>query len=352
MADRTTLSKPLRVGVVGCGKIARSLHIPGYLNSSKAQLTSLYNRRLESMSDLADRLPGVSIYDDYQQFLEEGRVEAVSICTPNALHAPMAIEAMKRGVHVLVEKPIAVTLSEARRMIDAANRYGVVLTVAQNQRFLPHNVEIQKLLQTGALGNIHHIRATFAHGGPERWSPGNNWFRDSRLGVLGVVGDLMVHKADLVRFLTLQEAISIAAFDDSNGHTAGATNAVAVLTMSGGTLVTLEVGWSSRGRRLDQLTVIGEGGTLCSDRDEEPPLIYYDARGTRTVVKPPSTSRREPGVLPYEIVSAFIAAVLGTARNPVPPGEGYRALEICIAALRSARNHEVISLPLENKGGR
>ncbi len=335
----------LRTGVAGCGKIARHLHIPGYTNSPKAELVALYNHRRETAVDLIEEYPQAAFYDDYGRFLEESGVQAISICTPNALHAGMTIAALNRGIHVLVDKPMAVTLSEAQAMIDAARESDVILTVGQTQRYYPAHRKAREIIQSGVLGKIFQIRTTFGHGGPLQWSPRGQWFTTSGLAGLGVTGDLAVHKADLLRYLTGQEVESVAAFNANFELPDVEDNVAAVLRLSDGALVTLSASWTMRGGNIDDFIIIGEGGSLRIRAEPDAPLVLYKASGERVEYPThPGIPLTEDKIWLVAEIPEFVEAVLGERPNPITGEDGYRALEICIAIDQSADTGEIVHL--------
>jgi len=336
----------LRVGVAGCGQIARYLHIPGYVNCPKAKLVALYNHRLETVADLREKYPQAKIYDDYERFLSESGVQAISICTPNVMHAEMTIAALNRGIHVLVEKPMAVTLADARAMIEAAHQNGVLLMVGQTERYTPCYRKALEIIQSGVLGRIHLIRTMLGHAGPFHWSPRGRWFITFSLAGMGVIGDLGVHKADMIRYLTGQEVESVAAFKAAFETEEVEDNAVAVLRLSGGTLATLSASWTTRGGNISDFTLVGEGGLLRIGAEPGSPLVLYKASGKRIAYPVPEGIPRVNGALQIDEVPEFVEAVLGERPNPVPGEEGYRALEICIAIDQSARTGKLVQLPL------
>jgi UDP-N-acetylglucosamine 3-dehydrogenase len=336
----------LRVGVAGCGQIARRLHIPSYVDCPRAKLVALYNHRLGTVTDLKEKFPQAKLYDDYERFLSESGVQAISICTPNALHAEMTIVALRRGIHVLVEKPMAVTLAEAQAMIEAGRESGALLMVGQTLRYAPCHRVARQIIQGGVLGCIFQIRATFGHAGPLQWSPRGQWFVTANLAGTGVIGDLGVHKADLLRYLTGQEVECVAAFKAAFELQEVEDNAVAVLKLSGGALATLSVSWTTRGGCINDFILIGERGSLRLGTEPDSPLVVYRASGERIAYPAPEGIQQVGGVLRLDEISEFIEAVLGHRPNPIPGEEGYRALEICIAVDRSARTGELVRLPL------
>src|SRR5207244_1571321 len=123
-------------------------------------------------------VPGGDIVDDWRDVVGRDDVDAVDICTPNVLHAPIAVAAASAGKHVLVEKPIACTLAEADDMLAAARAAGVLLMTAHNVRFFPAFVAAREAVAAGAIGGVTAVRAAFGHAGPQSWSPTSDWFSD------------------------------------------------------------------------------------------------------------------------------------------------------------------------------
>ena len=334
----------LNIGVAGCGQIARRLHIPAYQDHPLAFLKAFYNHRSDTVADLKQGYPEASFYTDYHSFLEESGIDALSVCTPNALHAPMAIAALERGIHVLVEKPMAVTSKEARRMIASAVKGKAELMVAHSQRYTPAHIKAREILISGRLGRIYQIRTGFGHGGPRGWSPRGEWFESGRFSVLGVVGDLGIHKVDLIRYLTGQEFVSVTALQDGYTLKEVPDNAAAVLRLSGGALVTLTASWTTRGRELNDTVVFGEEGSLYVASEPEAPLVLYERSGRRVVYDVPEgiPSRGETWLL--EEIPQFLETLTGGRQNPVPGKEGLRALKVCEAMTRSAKTGKTIRL--------
>lgn len=336
----------LRVGVVGCGQIARKLHIPGYLRTPEARLVALYNHRLETIGDLRGEYPQAAIYDNYEAFLDEGEVEAISLCTPNAFHADMSVAALRRGVHVLVEKPMATSLADARRMIDAAESSGALLMVGHSQRFYPSYRRAHEIVRSGSLGKIRQVRGTLAHGGPLGWSPRGRWFTSSNLAGFGVAGDLGVHTADMMRFLTGEEVETVAGFVEAFELDEVEDNSVAVMQLSSGTLGLLSVSWTTRGGPIDEFSVIGEEGLLRVGVEADSPVVLYKASGERVAHDVPRGIPKRGEVFLLDEVSQFVEAALGKRPSPVTGEDGYRALEICAGIIRSSYRREVVQLPI------
>jgi predicted dehydrogenase len=338
--------RTLRAGVVGCGQIARKLHIPGYLRAPEVRLVALYNHRLETVEDLRHDHPQAALYDDYEEFLDESEVEAISVCTPNVFHAEMSVAALERGVHVLVEKPMATSLADARRMIDAAEGSGVLLMVGHTQRFYPCYRRAHEIIRSGALGRILQLQGTLAHGGPLGWSPRGHWFTTSSLAGFGATGDLGVHTADMMRFLTGQEIRSVAGFVERFELEEVEDNSAAVLQLSSGALGLLSVSWTTTGGAVDEFSVIGEEGLLRIGMEADSPVVLYTASGERVAHDVPRGIPKRGDAFLLDEISQFAQAALGKRPNPVTGEDGYRALEICVGIIRSSRERAVIELPL------
>ena len=129
---------PVRIGIIGCGKIATCSHIPGFLKAPATQVTALFDtERPRAEAAQKSLAPGAAAFTEYEALLKSEAVDAVSVCTPNFLHHPMTLAALKAGLHVLCEKPMAATLSEADEMIRAAKKARRVLQINQSCRYSP-----------------------------------------------------------------------------------------------------------------------------------------------------------------------------------------------------------------------
>ena len=121
--------KKLKVAVIGCGQIARTQHVPGYVNSGLAEIKYVVDGITERAESLAAEFNVPHATGDLNEVLNDPEVDAVSVCTPNASHAPISIAALNAGKHVLCEKPAAMTYTEAMEMKEAADRNNRMLNI-------------------------------------------------------------------------------------------------------------------------------------------------------------------------------------------------------------------------------
>jgi predicted dehydrogenase len=143
----------IRVGLIGCGRIARA-HIP-YIHSYKgAIIVGLCDANLKQAEDLAQRFKIDKAYSDPKKLLSEQRPDVIHILTPPQTHAELAIAVMEAGVNVLVEKPMAVSVKEADRMVQTAERTGMHLCVDHNRLFDPVMLEAKEMVARGAIGEV------------------------------------------------------------------------------------------------------------------------------------------------------------------------------------------------------
>ncbi|MDF5581099.1 Gfo/Idh/MocA family oxidoreductase, partial [Vibrio parahaemolyticus] len=135
----------IRVGVIGCGKIAQIRHIPEYLDNDKVKLVGLYDRTLERAKALTEKYNLIH-YIDYHDMLNDDNIDAVSICVSNNLHAEITIEALNHGKHVICEKPMATNLEDCLLMLKTAKENNKKLLIAHNQRLTKAHVYAKKLI--------------------------------------------------------------------------------------------------------------------------------------------------------------------------------------------------------------
>lgn len=143
----------MRVGVVGCGTVAE-FHLSAIRRIKRAEIVAVCDPDRSRLAELSERFGIAGAYTDAAAMLEERKPEAVHVLVPTRLHKTVAIEAMERGCHVLVEKPMAIDVPEADEMINASRRHGVLLGVCHNHLFDPVMLQAKAMASSGVLGEI------------------------------------------------------------------------------------------------------------------------------------------------------------------------------------------------------
>lgn len=336
----------LRVAVIGCGSISIHRHVPEYAARPDVEIVAFVDPVTERAQRLADKYGG-KVYADHKEMLAAEKPDAVSVCTPNAYHAPISIDAANAGAHVLCEKPMAVSADEADAMIEAAKRNGVKLMIGHNQRFMPPHVKAKEILKTGKLGKVLTFRTSFGHPGPESWSieGKGGWFFQKPKAYVGAMGDLGVHKADLIRWLLEDEVEDIAAFVGTlhKEDTDVDDNAVCVVRMKSGTIGTLVASWTYY-RGEDNSTVLWcENGVMKIGTDPNDQVIVELRDGTVDKYQVGAIATNEKQVA-SGVIDAFVDAIRNGTPVPVPGEEGAKSLRVIIAAMESQARGGVLKV--------
>ncbi|MGB9682321.1 MAG: Gfo/Idh/MocA family protein [bacterium] len=350
--------KTIRVGVIGVGKIAEVRHIPEYLSNKSVEMVALADIDTVQLKEIGAKFNISSLYTDYKEMLKKERLDAVSVCTPNYLHASMTIDALNEGINVLVEKPMATSLEEADKMIEAAKKNKKILMVDHNQRLAPGHQIGKKILESGILGKVYTVRTVFGHSGPEFWSPRGKWFFSKKEAFAGVMADLGVHKVDVVRWLLGREVKRIAAFGATFEKKADVEdNGVAIMEFENGTLGILQVSWTLKPGEDNSTIFYCEKGMLKLFTDPERPVIVSlrekgdfmagFAKGEMSFSLPPMQTNEVGGQFSSGIIDYFVDCILKNEKPFISGEEGRKAMEIVIGILRSAETGKVVELPLK-----
>ncbi|MBE0068384.1 Gfo/Idh/MocA family oxidoreductase [Thermoanaerobacterium thermosaccharolyticum] len=155
------MKEKIRVGIIGCGGIANGKHMPSLSKLDNVEMVAFCDikeeRALKAAKDYG--IDGAKTYNDYRKLLEDKSIDVVHVCTPNKSHADITVDALEAGKHVMCEKPMAKTASDAKRMLDAAKKTGKKLTIGYQNRFRPDSQYLHKLCQDGELGEIYFAKA-------------------------------------------------------------------------------------------------------------------------------------------------------------------------------------------------
>ncbi|CAA9261413.1 MAG: hypothetical protein AVDCRST_MAG77-2695 [uncultured Chloroflexi bacterium] len=197
-------NEPLRLGIVGCGGISvrhvdalRTLRAAGFRSFELAAVCDLREGPARQVTRMAAEWLGrePAIYNDINAMLDAGVVDALDVTTDAGAHHRVAVPALERGVHVLVEKPMAITARAGRRMIEAAQRGGAVLSVAENYRRDPIMRLVKAAIEGGVIGTPR-LATYLSITGNQHVLLGTSWRHDKLRG--GLLLDLLVHAADLL----------------------------------------------------------------------------------------------------------------------------------------------------------
>jgi predicted dehydrogenase len=246
----------VRIGIVGCGRAAGSLHLPALTRVRGATVTALSDVVPERLALVASRCPGASAYPDYRAMLDDERVDLVAVCVPVTRHAEIASAALEAGKHLFVEKPLALELEECDRLVELAKQAaGQRAIVGFNLRSHRLVRRARAMIRSGELGDIELVRTLWTADWTGTTRP--DWHASRAQGG-GALLEIGTHQADLWRWLLESEVEAVhadtrsSAFDDQS--------ATLQVRMAGGVLVTGAV--SQRSVSHNVIEVFGSRGSL------------------------------------------------------------------------------------------
>ena len=319
----------VNIGIIGCGKIAQVRHLPEYATNPNARLVGYYDKNRERAVQMAEKYGG-KVYGSYYEMLNDPEIDAVSVCVENRNHAEITNAALYSGKHVLVEKPMAVTLAECESMVAAAEFNGKHLMVGHNMRFDPVHRRAKELLREGVIGDIITFRTTIGNAGPEGWSPDRDaWFFDKDKAAMGALSDLGIHKLDLLQYLTGQTVIETTA----KGMTLNKRddNALCILRMNGGAVGTMAASWTVYGKECNSTCIYGTKGIMLIYSDPGAPIVVRDMSNTSTAYSFEPTTRSG-------VIDEFVDAL---EHDREPEVSGKKALTIMRTIFASIKSSEI-----------
>lgn len=198
-------SKPLRVGICGLGDWAWR-HVKLLAETGGFEVVAIASRSDAAWERARRDLPGARLFREHTALLAEARPNLVIITTPHHLHAPMSIDALRAGAHVIVEKPMATSVADGKAMIAAARQAGRMLAVYHNRRFDPWLVAAHDIIRSDELGRVIELNAHW----PDN-APAGSW-RTRKLESGGVFFDVGAHLADYLIALAGSQPVRVSGF--------------------------------------------------------------------------------------------------------------------------------------------
>lgn len=358
MQSERSDNSPLRVGVVGLG-FAGEQHLKNYLRQPNVEAVALAGMEKDKLAELGRRYGVPNLYDSWEELVARDDLDAVSIGTPNHLHAPIAVAALEGGKHVLCEKPLARTGEEAGEIVRAAREAGRVVHIAFTQRERGDVQALKRHVVEGSLGEIYHAKATWMR---RNGIPGmGSWFTSKEMAGGGPLIDLGVHMIDMALFLMGDpevESVSCATYAELGPRGRGGRGdsktivgdayevedmATAFIRLAGGATLNLEAGWAAYRESSDDfgVTLYGtDGGAEMKVKNygtEDTVRIYTDVAGYPAVVAPEIQPREGH----YNVVRRFVETIRGGGDWKGQAGEDglrrARVIDACYASSLEGR---------------
>ncbi|MFN2384475.1 MAG: Gfo/Idh/MocA family protein [Gemmatimonadota bacterium] len=339
----------LRLGLLGCGRIARIFHLPILAAMRGVELAAVAEPDADARSVAGTRAPGAVAVADWQDVVADPGIDAVVVCLPSGMHADAACAAFAAGLHVYLEKPIATSLEDGCRVLDAWRAGRSVGMAGFDQRFSPAIAALRREVRAGRVGAATGVR--LAMGSGRRDSP--DWKRSRATGG-GVLLDLGSHMADLARFVLDEEVREVSAAAAS--VLSESDTASFAMTLAGGRLAQAWV--TLAGITESRLEVVGERGMLVADRyagtlrlHALEPAWGRVARAREGLAQVARGSRELLGVArplaiggTYRAALEAFAAAAAAGRSAAPDIEdGFRSLAVVLAAEESARTGRAVA---------
>jgi predicted dehydrogenase len=329
-------SKIIKVGVVGLGGIAQVAHIPILKKMPDVEIVAVCDIEGDRAAVIADRYKIPKSFENVEDMLELHDLDAVHICVPNNLHMPVAITALSNGKHVLVERPMAVSVEQAEKMVESAKKNKRKLMVAMNQRFRPDAMILRNFVTGQELGEIFYCKAGWLRKRTD-WT-NKSWQVNPKISGGGVIMDLGVSMMDLGLWLMgnpKPESVVASTYNHATKKGIEDSAAVFIKTQNGGTL-TVEVSWSLLMEKDFLYTNLfgTKGGALLN-----PLRIHKEMHENLVNVTPTHTDTVEnmyKKSYEYEI-KHFIECIKNN-REPISSGEeGLERIKLIEAIYKSAK---------------
>ncbi len=340
---RDEMSNKLKIGIVGLGNIA-DIHAQAIKETSNAELISAYSSSEDKAGAFADKY-SINGFSDWDKFINDPNLDAVSICTPNGTHLDFGEKAAKAGKHVIVEKPIEVTLERARKLIDVCRENDVQLAVIYQTRFMDKIGELKHFIDNGSLGKPVMGDAYVKWYRSQEYYDSGAWRGTIALDGGGVLINQAIHTVDLLQWLMGDVDTVFGQTGTFTHDLEGEDNAVAALRFKNGAIGVIEASTSVQPAQARKLEIHGEKGTIVIEDDDVKILLEG---GNSADISDSSEEKKESSgassplggfsIIPHKNQFEAIADAIEKNETPLVSGEeSLKSLAIVLAVYESAR---------------
>ncbi|HMN26209.1 MAG TPA: Gfo/Idh/MocA family oxidoreductase [Ignavibacteriaceae bacterium] len=330
----------VKIGIIGLGGVAQLVHLPNLSKISSADLTAVAEVNKNRLLTISDKFNVKEKFISYKEMLEKSDIDAVIIATPTSTHTDIAIDCLNAGKDVLVEKPLARTYAEAKKIVDAAKKNKKKLMVGMNLRYRPDTMLLRSFINTKEIGDPFYIKC----GWIRKQSSSQKWFTKKEQSGGGVIFDLGIHLLDLALWLLdYPEITSVSSQNFYHNTKSVEDTSISCIKCDNSAVINMEVSWSLPVEK-DHffLDVYGTKGSFSSN----PFRLYKKVENDYINLTP--TQVDNPTVLFKKSylneLKSFIGAIKGL--NPVfsPGEEAMQRMKIIEAMYLSAEKKQEIKL--------
>jgi glucose-fructose oxidoreductase len=343
MNSKPTSQKKVRYAVVGLGHLAQVAVIPAFKNAENSELVALVTGDPGKQKELSQKY-GIDLvysYDQYDECLKH--VDAVYLVVPNHLHREYTVRAANAGVHILCEKPMAVTVEDCEAMIEAAETNHVKLMIAYRLHFEEGNLEAVHLAESGALGNLRIFTSSFA----QQVAADNIRVTEKVENGGGPVYDIGVYCINAARYLFRDEPTQVFATTANSGEPRFKNTeemTTVVMRFPKERLATFVCSFGAAA--ISRYTLIGTKGLVTAD----PAYEYAEAIKLKITIDEKTTEREFPKRDQFAPELIYFSDCVLNNNEPEPSGlEGLADVRIVEAIYQSARNGRFVQLPAFRK---
>jgi predicted dehydrogenase len=334
-------TRDVRIGIIGAGAVAQVCHIPAYRRLASVRLAAVCDSDLGKARRVAKRFGIPVAVEDAGELVSRDDVDAVDICTPNHLHAPIALAALRAGKHVLCEKPFTTSLKEAESVVRAGDEAERVVMCAFNNRFRHDSQVLRRFIDKGELGKVDFVRVGWMKRRMDRRQ--RSWVDRKPLAGGGVLMDIGQQILDLALWLLGGPKVeTVTASIAATGRRDVEDSVAAFLRLSGGTTVTAVASWSFLTEQdVNFVEVFGTDGSAFLS----PLRILKEMHGERTNVTPSLEAPRSLYRQSYEIEMDHFVRCVRDGLVPMSPGrDGAYVMRIVGAIYQSASSGREVRL--------
>jgi predicted dehydrogenase len=230
-----------KVSIVGLGAIAQIAHLPAISSMEDTEIVSVCDTEKSKAKTIAEKYGIKNFYTDFEKMLDETEADALIIAAPTNFHKELTLKAFKKGLDVLVEKPLARYYDEASEIVDAAKKYNKKLMVGMNSRFRPDFMMQESFISAGELGNIFYIKAGFL----KKRSTTEKWSLKKEESGGGVVMDLGIVMLDAALWvMNFPEVVSVSAVNYNHAFQTVEDSSFFMLRCANNATITIEASWT------------------------------------------------------------------------------------------------------------